>query len=60
MSSFQLKSAIFSRDVTARIPAVAFAMILGVAVVYGVGFAPIEAVHNAVHDGRHVFAFPCH
>jgi cobalt transporter subunit CbtB len=26
----------------------------------GAGFAPIEVVHNAAHDTRHAFAFPCH
>ncbi|MGB1237437.1 MAG: CbtB domain-containing protein [Pseudomonadales bacterium] len=25
-----------------------------------VGFAPMEALHNASHDARHAFAFPCH
>jgi cobalt transporter subunit CbtB len=27
---------------------------------YGVGFAGPQALHNAAHDGRHAFAFPCH
>lgn len=36
------------------------AAILGVVLVWGVGFSPIEAVHNAAHDTRHANAFPCH
>lgn len=36
------------------------AAILGVVVVWGVGFSHIEAVHNAAHDTRHANAFPCH
>lgn len=36
------------------------AMALGIALFMLVGFAPMEAVHNAAHDARHAFAFPCH
>jgi cobalt transporter subunit CbtB len=36
------------------------AAILGVVLVWGVGFSHIEAVHNAAHDTRHANAFPCH
>ncbi len=46
--------------VAAKLPAVTFALLLGVFMFYGVGFAPIGAVHDAAHDGRHSFAFPCH
>ena len=35
-------------------------LMLGLAFVYFVGFAPISAVHNAAHDTRHSAAFPCH
>lgn len=33
---------------------------LGLVIVFAAGFAPSEAVHNAAHDTRHTFAFPCH
>lgn len=36
------------------------ALSLGVAMVLLVGFAPMEVIHNAAHDARHAFAFPCH
>ncbi len=36
------------------------AMVVGGLIVLFVGFSPIEAVHNAAHDTRHSFAFPCH
>lgn len=36
------------------------ATVLGVVLVWGVGFSHIEAVHNAAHDTRHANAFPCH
>ncbi|EPJ51789.1 MAG: cobalt transporter, subunit CbtB [Osedax symbiont Rs2] len=36
------------------------ALTLGFALVLFVGFAPMEVIHNAAHDARHAFAFPCH
>lgn len=33
---------------------------LGVFVLFGVGFAQPELLHNAAHDARHAFTFPCH
>jgi len=33
---------------------------LGLVIVFAAGFAPSQAVHNAAHDTRHTFAFPCH
>jgi len=36
------------------------AIILGGVLLYGVGFASMDVVHNAAHDARHAFAFPCH
>ncbi len=36
------------------------AAILGMAMLYGVGFASMDVAHNAAHDARHAFAFPCH
>ena len=33
---------------------------LGIVIVFAAGFAPSETVHNAAHDTRHSFAFPCH
>ncbi len=46
--------------VSARIAPALFALAFGAFLVFGVGFANPEAVHNAAHDGRHSFAFPCH
>lgn len=36
------------------------AAVLGVFLIAGAGFAHIDVVHNAAHDSRHSFAFPCH
>ena len=38
----------------------AFAMLFGIFLVYGAAFGNSEIVHNAVHDARHAFSFPCH
>ena len=36
------------------------AIALGLAVLYVVGFAGPERIHNAAHDARHSLNFPCH
>ena len=36
------------------------AAILGLALIYGAGFAETAQLHNAAHDGRHSASFPCH
>lgn len=36
------------------------AVLLGAALLYGVGFADTTVLHNAAHDGRHSASFPCH
>jgi len=41
------------------IPALS-AILLGAFLVLGIGFAHSETIHNAAHDSRHSFAFPCH
>jgi len=36
------------------------AFLLGIIILYGVGFMSTPAVHNAAHDTRHSQGFPCH
>ena len=36
------------------------ALLFGIVIVYGAGFASVEIAHNAAHDARHGLAFPCH
>jgi cobalt transporter subunit CbtB len=43
----------------ALVPALV-ALALGAFLVLGAGFAGSSVLHNAAHDGRHAFAFPCH
>ncbi len=51
-------SAVTTRAQT--VAAGAVALLFGMFVLYGVGFAQPEAIHNAAHDSRHSFTFPCH
>ncbi len=44
---------------TAVLPAV-LAIIFGIFLVLGAGFAQPTSMHNAAHDTRHANAFPCH
>jgi cobalt transporter subunit CbtB len=38
----------------------ALAMLFGMFIVFTVGFAHSDILHNAAHDVRHSNAFPCH
>ena len=43
-----------------RLVAGACAFLFGSALLYGVGLAQDERLHNAAHDTRHAIGFPCH
>lgn len=60
MSDHVLKASIAVWTAAERALPVAVLALLGLFLLYGVGFAQPEALHNAAHDGRHAFAFPCH
>ncbi|MDA0664133.1 MAG: CbtB-domain containing protein [Proteobacteria bacterium] len=47
-------------DLSSRLAAAAVATLLGAFMLIGVGFAHSDILHNAAHDSRHTFAFPCH
>ncbi|VAX14539.1 hypothetical protein MNBD_GAMMA24-2801 [hydrothermal vent metagenome] len=49
-------------DRESRLPAAASALLLGLFILYGVGFAlgQGDVLHNAAHDTRHTMVFPCH
>lgn len=56
ISASELKVSVTS----SRITQVASAAVLGLFIVFAVGLAPMEVAHNAAHDTRHSFSFPCH
>ena len=43
-----------------RAAAIAIPAALGLFLIWGVGFAAPQAIHDAAHDSRHSIAFPCH
>jgi len=43
-----------------RATAALIAALLGSFILFGVGFSTLSVAHNAAHDSRHSFAFPCH
>ncbi len=43
-----------------RVQIAVVATLLGAFLLLGVGFAHPNVLHNAAHDGRHAFSFPCH
>ncbi len=47
---------------TSRLPAAIGASLLGLFILFGVGFAQGQGdmFHNAAHDTRHTMVFPCH
>jgi cobalt transporter subunit CbtB len=45
---------------TEALAAAAIAFAIGAFLIFGVGFAHSDALHNAAHDTRHTLAFPCH
>ncbi len=47
-------------SLSSRIAAAAIAALIGSFLLIGVGFAHSDVIHNAAHDSRHSFAFPCH
>ncbi len=47
-------------DLGARVRAALVAALLGTFILLGTGFAHPQALHNAAHDARHAYAFPCH
>jgi len=44
----------------ARTLAGLMALVIGGILVFGVGLANSQALHDAAHDTRHSYGFPCH
>ena len=59
MNSVAVAAGVRQRVRAEFFPALAV-LLLGVAMVYAVGFSPFERAHNAAHDTRHANGFPCH
>ena len=60
MSDRVLQAAIASHGLMERALPAAMLVLLGALLLFGAAFAQPDLLHNAAHDGRHAFAFPCH
>jgi cobalt transporter subunit CbtB len=60
MNATATASAVSSLSLSQRLIAGAFALVLGLILVGGVGFAGDMNIHNGAHDTRHSMGFPCH
>ncbi len=49
-----------SKTVSSRLTAGVAALLLGALFVWGVGLANSQTLHDAAHDTRHSYGFPCH
>lgn len=47
-------------SISERLVAGGLAFLLGMTLLWGVGFAGDQALHNGAHDTRHSLGFPCH
>lgn len=54
-----LRTVTVSSTISKRLQ-LAFALLLGGMILYGVGFVQTSTAHNAAHDMRHSQGFPCH
>jgi cobalt transporter subunit CbtB len=54
------KVLIGSKAVSERLVAGFAALFLGAFFVWGAGFASSATLHDAAHDTRHAYGFPCH
>lgn len=49
-----------SLSISQRVAAGVSVMAFGLLLVFGVGLAHADKLHNAAHDTRHSIGFPCH
>ena len=40
--------------------AAAVALLLGLSLIYAIGFSETDRLHDSAHDSRHALSFPCH
>ncbi|MGU3400708.1 CbtB-domain containing protein [Brucellaceae bacterium D45D] len=43
-----------------RLATATASLLLGAFLIYGVGLAHSDALHDSAHDTRHAYGFPCH
>ncbi|KXF76919.1 cobalt transporter [Paramesorhizobium deserti] len=49
-----------SLPLATRLTTAVVSLFLGAFLIYGVGLAQSDALHDSAHDTRHSYGFPCH
>ncbi|MBB2970994.1 CbtB domain-containing protein [Mesorhizobium sp. RMAD-H1] len=49
-----------SLPLATRLTTAAVSLLLGAFLIYGVGLAQSDTLHDSAHDTRHSYGFPCH
>lgn len=65
MNTLQQTISQFTRIQVATVPlskavGISAAILMGMIILYTVGFASSDVIHSAAHDLRHGLSFPCH
>ncbi|MFD2648605.1 CbtB-domain containing protein [Devosia albogilva] len=60
MNTTAVSTSIPSLTLSQRLIAGALALMLGLVLLVGTGFAGDYRLHNGAHDTRHAMGFPCH
>jgi cobalt transporter subunit CbtB len=60
MNTTTTTTAIQSLTISQRLVAGSLALLLGLTLLVGTGFAGDYRLHNGAHDTRHAMGFPCH
>lgn len=60
--STKFETAVISQpaEKSEALKAAALVFVLGVTLVFAMGFSHSDTIHNAGHDTRHALSFPCH
>ncbi|SCD23804.1 CbtB domain-containing protein [Brucella inopinata] len=53
-------SSTFAMPLAARLGTAVVSLLLGAFLIYGVGLAHSDMLHDSAHDTRHSYGFPCH
>ena len=60
MNTTAVTSGLSSLSLSQRLIAGVLALMLGLTLLVGTGFAGDYRLHNGAHDTRHAMGFPCH
>jgi Probable cobalt transporter subunit (CbtB). len=60
MNTAAVSTGLSSLTLSQRLAAGGLALLLGLTLLVGTGFAGDYRLHNGAHDTRHAMGFPCH